>query len=568
MSTAALPVALRAAAIAIAAIAILDPAILLDAASRQPIVMVQATDNSTVGEDLRRLNAGDGIVERSLVNRRVPCGVDERCVLVADGSVDAHLPGDLERPVLLVVASEPVAPNVGIRSVAMPARPHVAAAGVASVVLDGKGMAGRRSEVRLIDGEAVVGSVVHEWASDGQAPVDVAWWPLGAGARAVRVVVDPVEGETAAFDNAIDVGVDVAAEPTRVLVFEARPSWQSTFVRRALEDDPRYRVAHRARLAPAISAGTAEGRIDAQSLGNADALVLSGLDALTADDVDRIEAFVRAGGAAILLPDRAPSGEAARLFAGDWRERLGAEAVPVGALRAGEVLAAAAVPPTSTVMARAGDAPAIVATPLADGLVIVAGAMDAWRHRDADAGAFDRFWRSLAAEAAAAARPMRITFNHQAAEQGSRLPFTVRGVAASDVSAVARCGNGPAQTVRLWPAPAPDVLRGELITDERGACTLEVVAGDRRAVAGVAVIARASRSAPDVLERLERDVRSRGGSVARDGDLSRMATALDTGEAGPADRLPVYPMRSAWWIVPFAALLSTEWWYRRRAGLH
>ena len=30
----------------------------------------------------------------------------------------------------------------------------------------------------------------------------------------------------------------------------------STFVRRALEDDPRFAVGHRARVAPALSAGT------------------------------------------------------------------------------------------------------------------------------------------------------------------------------------------------------------------------------------------------------------------------------------------------------------------------
>jgi hypothetical protein len=28
-----------------------------------------------------------------------------------------------------------------------------------------------------------------------------------------------------------------------------------------------------------------------------------------------------------------------------------------------------------------------------------------------------------------------------------------------------------------------------------------------------------------------------------------------------------HPMRSAWWIVPFAAALGGEWWWRRRRGL-
>jgi hypothetical protein len=28
-----------------------------------------------------------------------------------------------------------------------------------------------------------------------------------------------------------------------------------------------------------------------------------------------------------------------------------------------------------------------------------------------------------------------------------------------------------------------------------------------------------------------------------------------------------YPMRSWWWLLPFAGCLTAEWWLRRRAGL-
>jgi hypothetical protein len=40
-------------------------------------------------------------------------------------------------------------------------------------------------------------------------------------------------------------------------------------------------------------------------------------------------------------------------------------------------------------------------------------------------------------------------------------------------------------------------------------------------------------------------------------------------EARGAERRPEprYPMRSWWWVVPFIACLSGEWWLRRRAGL-
>lgn len=569
MSPGRLRLALRLTAAAIAVLAMFDPVMLLDASSRAPIVLVPAArDASGVASELRRLRAGGEIVERPLLNQRVPCGVDETCVVVADGSAEVRWPGDLVQPPLLVTASEPAPPNVAVRSVAMPSRQHVDSAGVAAVELGGTGMAGRRSEVRLVDGEAVVGSAVHAWASDGRVSIEVPWWPLGPGARAIRVTVAPFDGESASFDNAIDVGVPVTTERARVLVFDARPAWQSTFVRRALEDDPRFRVEHRARLAPAISAGTADGRLDAATLDHTDTLVLSGLDALTSADVDHIERFVRAGGSAVLLPDRAPSGPVARLFIGDWREKLNAEPSAVGPLGAGELLTATAAAPTATVLASAGDMPAIVATPLAEGLVVVAGAMDAWRHRDAAANAFDRFWRSLVVEAASVRNPLRITFDDHVAAAASRLPFTVSGASASEVAAVGRCADGVAQAVRLWPSGTRQVFRGELATGGRGACTVEIIAGDRRAVAGVAIVDRPLRPAHQLLERLAGEVRNRGGIATSAGDLSPIATALDAGQPSHADRRPFYPMRLSWWIVPFAVLLSMEWWLRRRAGLH
>jgi hypothetical protein len=567
MSAKGLRLVLRLAAAAIAVLAIFDPVLMLDAAPRAPIVVVAAArDASAVAAELRGLRSDREILERPIVNQRVPCGVDERCVIVADGSMEARLPGDLARPPALIV-SAPAPPNVRVRSVVAPSRLHASAAAVASVDLDGAGMGGRRSEVRLTDGEAVVGSAVHDWAADGRVSIDVPWWPLAGGARTIRVAVMPFDGETASSDNAIDLGVQVTTERARVLVFDARPSWQSTFVRRALEDDPRFRVEHHARLAPAISAGTAGGRLDAATLQNTDALVLAGLEALTAADVDAIQRFVRVGGSAILLPDRAPSGPTARLFIGDWRERLAAEPSAVGPLRSGELLTAAALP-TSTVLAKAGDAPAIVATPLADGLVVIAGAMDAWRHRDADANAFDRFWRSLTSEAASARNPMRITFEEHVAAASARLPFTVSGASGSEVSAIGRCADDAAQAVRLWPSGTRQVFRGELTIGRRGSCTLEVVAGDRRAAAAVAVVDRPVRSALHVLERIENEVRHDGGIVASRDDLSPIATALDAEQLTRTDRSPLHPMRSSWWIVPFAALLSSEWWLRRRAGLH
>ena len=120
-------------------------------------------------------------------------------------------------------------------------------------------MAGRRTELRISDGAATVGSAVHEWTTDGDVTVAVPWWPLAAGARTLHVAALPFEGEVSAIDNALDIGVTASAARARVLVFDVRPSWASTFVRRALEDDPRF-AGRASRRAGAVAHGGHGGR--------------------------------------------------------------------------------------------------------------------------------------------------------------------------------------------------------------------------------------------------------------------------------------------------------------------
>jgi hypothetical protein len=559
---------LRLAAIAIGVVAIADPAMPIGAVPRASIVVVDVSSGGAgdIAAELSRLRNADHVIERAGTPNAIPCGVDERCVVVADGAISPRLPDDLRTPMALIALDPPAAPNLRVESVTVAAAQHAAAAGTSSIVLAATAMTGRESEVRITDGDALVGAAVHKWKADGRVTIEVPWWPMATGLRAIRARVAPFAGETAAFDNAVDIGVEIAAARIPVLVFDARPSWQSTYVRRVLEDDPRFAVEHRARVAPSISAGTADGRLDAPALAGARAVIAGGLDALTTADVDRLERFARDGGGLILLPDRRPTGAVSRLVLGEWRERLSAEANPVGPLRAAEILTAEAAPATSTVLGRSAGAPAIVATPLGQGVIIVAGAMDAWRHRDADGGAFDRFWRSVTAEAAISRVAVRVAFEDRIARAHSRLGFTVRA-AASTVSAVGRCDGGPAQPVRLWPSGTPGVFHGELAIGARGPCRLDVAAGDQRAHAGVAVVDDYARPATGVLAALDREVRRRGGVVATRADLRPIAAALEASASSSGDHANAHPMRSALWIVPFAGLLSIEWWLRRRSGL-
>ena len=600
-------VILRGIAIAIAVAALVDPALSIERATPAPLVLVKMTveDVAPLERELRRMNPDADVQVREVVGHRLPCRPGDRCVVIADGSVAAEMPDDLDRPLSLIRMSEPAGPNVRLRSVMLASGQQASAAGAARVVLDGRGVAGQRTEIRVADTAAIVGSAVVEWKSDGVQSIDVPWWPLAPGPRTLRVEAMPTGGESALYDNALAAGVDVGAERLPVLVFDARSSWGSTFVRRALEDDARFLVEHRARLAPAITAGTANGRLDVRALDATAVLIVGGPDALTANEVDLIERFVRVrGGTLILLPERAPSGHVARLFAGEWSERLIAEPRQVGSLKATELLV---YPPKGghhrdMVILAAADAPVIVATPAGAGRIVVSGAMDAWRYRDDDAGAFDRFWRSVVAEGAAAGAPLRLEFDNAIGAPGSRQTFTVRYRAMTlastiEANAVARCdppsrpsGDGPpsqpsgggppsrpsaasadrAETIRLWPAGSPAVLRGELPMAGSSGCTVEVTVNDRRVIGGMAVSSARSRPAENTLAQLERQARASGGVVIGlrpSGATAQQAVAelvQPTGtEAVAAD---VHPMRSVWWLWPFVGCLSAEWWLRRRTG--
>ena len=578
---------LRGIAIAIAVAALVDPALSIERAPAIPLALIKMTvsDVAPIEREVRRINSGTEVHLREAVHHRVRCGPGERCVVIADGSVDADVPPDLDQPLSLIRITNSPGANVRLRSVVLATGQHASAASVARVTVDGRDVIGRRTEIKISDSGALVGSGVVEWKSDGLQTMDVPWWPLASGPRTLRIEAVPAGDESVLFDNILDAGVDVGADRLPVLVFDARSSWGSTFVRRALEDDSRFVVEHRARLAPAIAAGTANGRLDARALDAASVLIVGGPDALTASEVDLIERFVRVrGGTAVLLPERVPSGSTRRLFAGEWTERLTSEPRVIGPLRATEVLR------------QDGVEDAVAIAPTGSGRIVISTAMDAWRYRDDDGRAFDRFWRSVVAEGAAAGAPLRLEFEHAIAFPGARQPFTLRyrsmtPASTFEASAVARCDT--AQTIRLWPAGAPGVMRGELPIADGTSCTVEATVNDATVTRGIAVSAVApsglppsrsalrrtsrrdtstamSRPAADTLAKLEQHARVSGGVVIRlrpSGATAEQALEELVPSPGAPVEAEVHPMRAAWWVLPFAGCLSIEWWLRRRVGL-
>jgi hypothetical protein len=68
-------------------------------------------------------------------------------------------------------------------------------------------------------------------------------------------------------------------------------------------------------------------------------------------------------------------------------------------------------------------------------------------------------------------------------------------------------------------------------------------------------------------DRLDERARASGGLSVQAGGEQAIIDALRAMPTAPAQPIESHPLRSTWWIVPFAACLGVDWWDRRRAGL-
>ena len=564
---------LRAIAIVVAGAALVDPSCSLQRATAARFITIRLASTDVAGIERRLATMFPDVAwtSRGVRDGRLPCSPGERCVVITDGSIAARVPQDLTDPVS-IVEIRPGPPNVALTSLTSSAA-HAEAASLLTIGVSAAGLDDARVSVRVYDGDLLVGRTDHPITNSPDQQIAVPWVPVETGVRLLRVELAPLQGESTRADNIASAAVDVRREKIPVLVFDARPSWGSTFARRAIEDDPRFRVQYRARLAPSLTAGTARARLDPVTLDAADVLIVGAPEALTAAEVEAIETFVRRrGGTAILLPEQSPSGRTQRLFAGRWSELLLAAPRIVNGLRAGELLRASDLPPPATTIGRDGDVPVIVSTPTGEGRVIVVGLMDAWRYRDGAADVFDRFWQTVASESAEGARPLMVRFDAATARPGSRQRITVRfrsmdPPAALDASAVMKCGSSPPHTIRLWPAGQGATFTGEGPVADSAVCEVEARVNDAHATAGFAVARSPAPILADVFRAFHELARRSGGVVTNADKLEALRPDVHA-MARPALRETVaYPMRSAWWILPFSLCLAAEWFLRRRNGL-
>lgn len=567
------PAVLRGAAIVLALVAFADPAVTSERAARPVVSLVEASPSPAGPAIERALRRRFTVVRGALSN--------------AAGTVvsGATVPDDIP------IAPGPafaVIPDAPVRVVQLRAPTVVSTSERATVlaILSATRLRGRSLVARLSADGFVADSVrVPVTADSATVEIRLGWVPPAPGVSRWRVEVSAPGLRGPLVTEGL---ASVRDEPARVLVFDARPSWLSTFVRRGLEDDPRFTVAHRVLAARGVAgtAGLPPASLQVADLVSRYAVVVVGApEALTAADAAGLGAFVRSGGSAVLLMDRRAAGPIDRLTSvHDWRGRRLAAPVAAephdlaGALRGREHAWPAALPPGATSLATitlpdSARAPVVWQAPLGAGRLIVSGAMDAWQFRDRSSSGFASFWASLVRTAAAmAVPPLEVRVDRGVLRPGEATMVRVStrppppGV---EVAVSARVASGAdTMVVRLWPDALPGTFSGRFVAPRRpGTWYVLAANGAVSAVAPVVVDSQAAGVARDDREAIEVLVRSRRGAVIAVDSLDVLADRLSSA-LRPVLRVETWhPMRSPWWILPFALALGAEWWWRRRRGL-
>lgn len=402
-----------------------------------------------------------------------------------------------------------------------------------------------------------------------------------------------------------------------VLVFDPRPSWLSTFVRRALEQDIRFDV--RSHIVTSTNVGRATARA-APSINTVerlsplpDVLIVGAPDALTATDAAALERLLDTHGVSVaLLPDHLVSGGGlntrapaldALLGARGWHllpptradapRRISRE-TPAGSFTNGtadsiqllatsvgaphtwpddiEIVASTMVTGASGSARSATDTvPVIWRRARGRGELLVSSAFDTWRFRDAQRSSFEATWRDLVAHAARQRVPrLRVTPDRDGRGAIVQVDDQVdHGDPTPPL--LTRLGSQDTATVRLLPTVLPGTWRAVWSTSAETSAAppalLRASHGRDTVFIPIPVHAPGARSGGDTPhEQLLAWATHSGGQVVPLEALDSLAHLVMATVGERRDSSPWHPMRSGWWIVPLTLAFGTEWWLRRRRG--
>ena len=607
---------LRGAAALIAVLAVIDPTITTSRRAR-PLVSVLAVDSvrdrALLRAVVQTLEADDHVVRAPVPGAR------------ATVVVGGQLPHNMRRvsgPVVVVTPTR-AEPTLTIRHVSAPARAVLPSRVPVTVALvinhDTSSNTTRDTVVHVALREERAQQYTTVAASrltiehDGTAALTFV--PTHEGPSRLRVSAVVAPGTDTVHT---DLVVDVERAQWKVLFFDRRPSWMSTFVRRVVERDPRFVVTSRVITSTDVSreVGRAPSSLDAMTQASAfDAIVVGAPDALTARDADALATMARTRGASVLLlADNANNSPAYRAvgFAG-WRAptsrrtrlepRIISAPVQIGAapsvdsqpdalrLRGQSVGVPIALPTTAHplgVLLRDGATVAdSLATPvvwrqaLGRGVVILSGVFDAWRYRDTSQSTFDATWRDLVEYAARQHTPaIDLSLSRTLAEPRERIELQVAlRDDTRDPGAAPSFSTLSAQLLRASGDPEPlqqIVLRADRGTpwigafrapSDSGHFVVRVVHDADTVMAPLVVDIDVARDAGADEAIVRTWAAAHNGTVITESALARLPQDLKALAPPLMSRVAWHPMRSAWWLLPFALLLSVDWWRRRRVGL-
>lgn len=570
---------LRAAAIGIAIAALLDPAVASRRATK-PDVAVLAADSAN---DTPLVNEVVRTIGKSYTTSRTAFSGAAATIVVGRARPSAAMALDVP---LFAVA--PGGESIAIESLAVPrASPALARVRVLPTV-HVKGARGKSVDVTLRDGAVAVDHFTQRVARDDDTlRTPLTFVPTAAGVASLRVVAH-VDGTSDAIGDAT---IDVHERKWAVLFYDPRPSWTSTFVRRAIERDPRFVATSRVVTSRDINtdAGNPPGRLDdLAALSLFDAVVVGAPEAMSVNDAAGLEAFMRKrGGSVVLLLDEVAAGPHDRLMAvpglSSATEKqlttLPAAGYDSLRLQAMSIAWPSSLPPGARVIA--GGARAVVwSEPVGAGNLVVSGALDAWRFRDPlSSSSFDAFWQVTIADAAnASLAPISLVAANAVVAPGERVDVAAtlrdeaidgggRGTGALRVRATIGGSADSGTTVDALPLAPGDLTMRVRAPGTPGVYHVALSVDGRRASAPIVVAANPHRVEPGAEAELRDWVRATGGEIVGASDIGRLPRLLGNAIRAQSRLVTWHPMRSAWWMLAFLFALAGEWWLRRRRGL-
>jgi len=123
--------------------------------------------------------------------------------------------------------------------------------------------------------------------------------------------------------------------------------------------------------------------------------------------------------------------------------------------------------------------------------------------------------------------------------------------------------------IRLWPEAEAGVFRGSFIareSDGRSTIVAQVDGAPQSTSRSILINADARRVLPRTATPLSLLSASHHGIDVMPDSVAEVERFIRRTVTAPASAVTRRPMRSVWWMIPFAACLSAEWYLRRRRG--